>query len=59
MNTNVRIYLAWVSAHISINGNENADTWAKRSLQYNIFGLDIFTSSPINNKTYMFNTSIE
>ena len=55
----MRIYLAWAPAHISINGNKNADTWAKRSLQYNIFGLDIFTSSPINNKTYMFNTSIE
>ena len=34
MTSNFKIYLAWIPSHIGIAGNEKADYWAKRSLQY-------------------------
>lgn len=34
LNSNHRIYLAWIPSHIGLPGNEKADTWARRSLDY-------------------------
>ena len=46
----ISIYLAWIPSHIGIPGNERADDWAKRSLNYR--DMDI-TPSPISYSTLM------
>ena len=47
IRSNIEISLSWIPSHIGIDGNEKADYWAKKSLDYNII-----TSVPMTVKTF-------
>ena len=51
MMSPILIQLSWIPAHIGLQGNELADSWARRSLGYRMI-----TPSPISHNTLMYIT---
>ena len=57
INSDLRICMAWIPAHISLYGNEKADTWAKCALSYNAITLSPL--STLSFKHIVNNTLVE